>query len=371
MGRGSLQRAALVLACSTIAPSSIQPVMAIPNANAYAQLSWDRAAIVTELTALPRGEFPLYLSLHGVQEAKVIGLDLRWHALGMDSVCYQMVDGPATDQCGRVVDSPPLWTRYYSGYTRRIEFQQPPSGDFCVVMWFANADSSGVQAARFRVAELVIESAEGDKTLIPTITEAEIAAADGSEPSTLLSPTGSRLVAGGSSHLLLRGSGLTRVSHVELEGAWGRLKGDVLGGGDRSVHVSFDIPKGRSGNARLIASDGRSMLDMLPVYISPADTTAESGDGVNRTAYFFDKPADGGVWRKHGGASNWVFVPAVPDSIVNLGGRAVGHYLALHPGPRRSLRALEVLRPARVVPSACLIGLVPMRDQPLAPRADQ
>ncbi len=321
------------------------PALAGQNSSAFAELSWDRDSTVTNRTWLPLGEFPLYVRLHNVHEARIIGLDLRWYPRTIDSLCYQMVDGPAADSCGPVVDLPPQSIPPDTGYTRRIEFQDPPSGDFCIIHWFSYADCAGIQPARFHVAALVLEDSEGGRDLVPVITEATILSGEGIEqPTVLQSSTSTWFVPGRTNHFHLRGIGLSEVEHVALEGEWGQLDADVTSGGDRTLHVSLDIPEEYFGEATLVAGDGVSMLATLPVQVTVADTTGETGDGVNGTAYPFDKPTDGGVWRKQASSSTWEFVPSVPDSIVNLGGGAASRYMIEHARPPRRTRATSPSR---------------------------
>lgn len=312
------------------------PSLAGQNADVFADLSWERDAIVGDRSALPLGDFPLYLRLHGVVSATVVGLQMRWFPSTADSACYAMVDGPAADSCGVVVDLPPLSILPDTGYARRIEFTAPPAGEVCLTQWFSYAHCGGIQPGRFHVAALLLEDSEGQRDLVPVINEATILGGAGIEqPSALQSSTSTWLVPGRMNQFHLQGVGLAEITSATLVGADGEVPGTIWSEGDRSLLVSLQVPEDYEGLASLVVGEGGSHVANLPLLVTVADTSAETGDGLNGTGYPFDKPTDGGVWRKHANRSDWEFIPAVPDSVTHLGGQAIEQFLRAHARPAR------------------------------------
>jgi len=309
------------------------------NSSAFAELSWEPDEILVDRTSLPSGTFPLYIRLHGVVSARVIGVDVRWFPKTADSLCYAMVDGPESDSCGRILDLPPISILPDTGYTRSITLASPPSGDVCVAAWFSHEHCPGIQPGRFFVAALVLEDSTGGRDLVPVLTEATILGGEGIEqPLALQSSTATWLTPGRSNEFHLQGVGLDAVTEATLDGPSGPLTGEVWNEGARSLLVTFDVPEEYSGEARLFVVDGGQLQTSLPTVVMVADTTAETGDGLNGTGYPFFKPTPGGMWRKSPDRSEWEFVPEVPDSIVNKGGASVESYLRQH--TRQSTRSI-------------------------------
>lgn len=287
------------------------------NASAYADLSWDRDLLVTDRSLIPQESFPIFVRLHGIASARKIGIHLRWFPRTIGEQCYELVDGPASDPCGTLLNIPPGGSGPDTIYTGSIEFSAPPQAEVCLVGWIGHADCEGIQAGRFYVAHLMIEDAAGERDLVPIVNEVTVLAGQGIEQPLAVQSSGKTwLIPGFVNSFHVSGAGFDTTATAVLVGAPGSVSAQVAFDSPRSLTVSFDPPEDFVGAALLVVGNAAGAFDTLAASIAVFDSTAATGTGVNGTDAPMDKLGTDGVWRKMPGDSTWTFVPAIPDSVL-------------------------------------------------------
>jgi hypothetical protein len=306
------------------------------NAGAYADCSWKPDEVSSDRSLLPAGPFPLYVRLHGVASVRAIGIRIRWFPRSIGSQCYEVVDGPAGDSCGVLLDLPPNATPADTGYTGAIRFTSAPvDGDICIVAWLAHGGCTNLEPARFYVASLLVEDAEGGRDLLPIVSEVTIlGGGEIKQPVALQSSGRMWLTPGFVNSFHIFGIGFDSTTTASLVGPGSTVAAAVSLDDSRSLSVTFDLPETFTGSAMLVLGNHSGPTDTLTLAISIHDTTAATGTGVNGSAHPMDRLASGGAWRKMPGDSIWTFMPAVPESTLAQGPGQVAMFLhALPPVP--------------------------------------
>lgn len=314
--RHAIGIASLLLGMSLLGGSE---ALAGRNAGAYADCSWSPSVLSSDCSLLPEGPVPLYVRLHRVAAVRAIGISLRWFPRTIGSACYDMVDGPAGEACGALVSLTPNATPADTGYTGAIQFSSAPTdSEICLVAWFAHSGCTTVEPARFYVASLMLEDADGEQDLVPTANEATISGGGAiPQPATLQASGRMWLTPGFVNAFHVRGIAFDSTSTVSLVKAGASVAAAVTLDDPRSLSVSFDVPESFTGQALLVLGNHVGSTDTLDLAVSVFDTTAATGTGVNGTDHPMDKLAVGGALRKLPGESIWTFVPAIPDSVLN------------------------------------------------------
>ncbi len=305
----SISSYVLILLCS-----ETQLGIAGNNAGGTAWLTWDRSQVISNLTPVPPGPFPLYLRLAGASDIRQLAIYLTYSPA--DSLgCYRItpVSSDTSALCGwNTAVHPGADFDGDTTYTWSIVF--PPSSDKNCITYLVSAGRClSAQPAEFWLTSVKVRDSAGQVDTLRVVGHATIQPTGMSAPS-IERVDPSLLVSGSVNTVTVIGQNLERGMVAELQGSGASIQASVVQFVSPSaLAITFPVPSGLAGPANLVLTAPGGARTSLSNAVSLADTSMLTGSGFNTQSGPILRPVPGGYERKDLGSREWRFVAGLSD----------------------------------------------------------
>ncbi len=284
------------------------------NAGGTAWLTWNREQVVTSLSSVPSGAFPLYLRLEGASDIRQLATHLTYSPA--DSLgCYLIVpvSSDTSALCGwNTAVHPGADFDGDTTYTWSTVF--PTSSEKnCIAYLVSARGCTSAQPAEFWLTSVKVRDSAGQIDTIRVLGHATIQPAGASTPSIdRVDP--SLLVSGAVNTVTVVGQNLERGMIAELQGPGLSIQAsEVQFVSPGALTVTFPVPSGLAGPVDLVITAARGTSTSLSSAVSLADTSMLTGSGLNTKSGPILRPVPGGYERKDPGSREWRFIAGVSD----------------------------------------------------------